>query len=217
MVGVIGSLLYILLLPVLSFFVVEVTKLKLADSIQSWYFLYGALIVCSATVCYLIIRIIQKYWPSLSHAKFQKIAWILFAIIALVLIASAFLMASKMAERSEYSLDDINSVFHLWFLLGSFFAGPSIACGLVLLRSKPINVFSRRTATRYMKAIAYLDRCGQLDKKKFIKVNRIASDEFTVAQLSRQWDDMSIAIAMHGAGEIKQTLRNTFEKGIPWG
>lgn len=72
---------------------------------------------------------------------------------------------------------------------------------------------ARQKAQRFAKALKYLDNCGKLTKDEFIRVNQIAGDELSRSQLEQMWDAMEIAIIANGDGEIRQTLRNTFEKG----
>lgn len=75
------------------------------------------------------------------------------------------------------------------------------------------STMARQEAKRFAEALSYLDNCGTLTKDKFIKVNQIAGDELSRSQLEQMWDAMEIAIIANGDGEIRQSLRSTFEKG----
>lgn len=72
---------------------------------------------------------------------------------------------------------------------------------------------ARGTAKRYAEAIKYLDTCGKLTCEKFIKVHQIAGVDLSQSQLEQMWDAMDINIALKGDGELRQMLRNTFQKG----
>lgn len=76
-----------------------------------------------------------------------------------------------------------------------------------------VSQMARGTAKRYAEAINYLDTCGKLTREKFIKVHQIAGSDLTQSQLEQMWDAMEISIALKGDGELREMLRNTFQKG----
>ena len=72
----------------------------------------------------------------------------------------------------------------------------------------------RDKARRFAKALRYLDSCGRLDKDKFVEVSLIADETLTRAELEQMWEGMALTIARNGDAELRQTLRETFAKGL---
>ena len=76
-----------------------------------------------------------------------------------------------------------------------------------------VSRMARNIAESQLKALQYLDSCGKLTREKFVKVYQIAGGDFSQSQLEQMWDSIEIKIAMEGDEELRQMLRNTFQKG----
>jgi hypothetical protein len=75
----------------------------------------------------------------------------------------------------------------------------------------------RERATRYKKALAYLDGCGVLTLDKLRKANEIAGSNLSEFELRKQWDDAACILPSGGNPGGPEYLRVAMRQALSQG